>query len=197
MLIRFLTLLSTLSLVLACSRPAPIPKPRGYPRVVYPDKVYQAFDKNYCNFTFQYPNYAVVQRDTDYFDTKPVDPCWFNLYLPNFDCRIYCTYYSIGKGKTLEKLKSDAFELVDWHNKKANYIDEQKIERNATVQGMAFTIDGPAATPFQFYLTDNKQHFMRASLYFNTKINADSLAPIYDFVKADMIKMIDTFEWNK
>jgi hypothetical protein len=61
---------------------------------------------------------------------------------------------------------------------------------------MVFSIEGPAATPFQFFITDEKQHFFRASLYFKTKINTDSLAPVYDFVKKDLRKMIETFEWN-
>lgn len=180
----------------ACESAAPVPKPRAYPRVVYPSKTYQAFDQNYCQFTFKYPTYAVVEQNTDYYQERPKEPCWFDLFIPRFNCRIYCTYYAIGVGKSLDQLKSDAFELVNWHNKKANYIGEEVINRGPQLQGLAFSIDGPAATPFQFYLTDNRKHFFRASLYFNSKVNVDSLAPIYDFVKADMYKMIETMEWR-
>lgn len=196
LLFRFAFLLSIAGLAIACDQPTPIPRPRAYPRVIYPQKAFQVFDKNYCAFTFQYPTYSVVQQDTGQNGVKPEDPCWFDVYYPDFECRIYCTYSKVGAGKSLDKLKADAFELVDWHNKKANYIAEERINRGPDLQGMVFSIEGPAATPFQFFITDEKQHFFRASLYFKTKINTDSLAPVYDFVKKDLRKMIETFEWN-
>ena len=86
--------------------------------------------------------------------------------------------------------------MADWHNKKANYIDEMRIERAGNVSGFAFVIDGPAASPFQFYLTDSTQHFLRGALYFNTQARPDSMAPIYQFVEADILKMIETFRWT-
>lgn len=196
LLTRFCCLALIAFLAIACEESAPIPRPRAYPRVIYPEKTYQAFDKNHCAFTFQYPTYSLVQVDTGQNGLKPDNACWFDLYYPNFECRVHCTYSQIGAGKSFDKLKADAFELVDWHNKKANYIEEERINRSPDLQGMAFSIDGPAATPFQFFITDEKQHFFRASLYFNTRINTDSLAPVYDFVKKDMRKIIETFAWN-
>jgi gliding motility-associated lipoprotein GldD len=172
------------------------PKPRAYPRVIYPEKAYQPFDKDYCNFTFEYPAYAVVQKDTAFFEEAPTHPCWFDIFYPDFDSRIYFTYYPIGGGKSFEELKTDAFELVDWHNKKANYIDELRIQKDNGVSGFAFIIEGPAASPFQFYLTDSTRHFVRGSLYFNTRVQTDSLAPIYDFVEEDLLRIIETFEWQ-
>ncbi|MCB0568430.1 MAG: hypothetical protein KDC66_01635 [Phaeodactylibacter sp.] len=171
------------------------PKPRAYPRVGYPEKAYQQFDEDYCHFTFEYPTYAEIVQDTEYFDKKPANPCWFDLYFPDFDSRLYCSYYPIGSAQDFEKLKSDAFEMADWHNKKANYIDEMRIEREGSVSGFAFIISGPAASPLQFYLTDSTHHFLRASLYFNTQARPDSLAPIYKFLEADIMKMIETFKW--
>ncbi len=183
--------------IIACDRaPAPTPKPRAYPRVIYPAKAYQPFDENYCNFTFQYPVYAKIEQDTTFFDEKPADPCWFNVYIPDFDSRLYCSYHALGKGKSLEQLKQDAFEMVDFHNKKANYIEDIRIEKPNNVSGFIFVLDGPAASPMQFYLTDSTRHFLRGALYFNTQINPDSLAPVYEFVKADVMKMIETFQWN-
>ena len=172
------------------------PKPRAYPRVEYPDKAYRQFDEGYCNFTFEYPNYALIQQDTSFFDERPAHPCWFDIYFPDFDSRVYCTYYPIEGKQSFEKLQQDAFEMVNWHNKKANYIEELNIKKDNGVSGIAFIIEGPAASPLQFYLTDSTQHFMRGSLYFNTQVQPDSLAPIYSFVEEDILKMIETFEWE-
>lgn len=189
------TLLLSL-LFTACQEASPSPKPRAYPKIIFPEKDYQPFDEDYCSFNFVYPTYAQIVQDTNFFEKAPIHPCWFDLYIAAFDCRLHCSYYPIGEGKSLEELKTDAFELVNWHNKRANYIDEILIQRNNNVSGIAFDIDGPAASPFQFYLTDSTQHFMRAALYFNTQIQTDSLAPAYEFIKEDIVKMIESFAWN-
>lgn len=181
----------------ACQEIPPSPKPRAYPRIMFPEKDFHQFDEDYCNFTFDYPAYAEVVQDTNFFEEAPMHPCWFDLYIPAFDCRLHCSYYPIGTDKSLDDLKRDAFELVDWHNKRANYIDEILIQKGNKVSGIAFDIDGPAASPFQFFLTDSTQHFMRASLYFNTQINPDSLAPAYTFVKEDLLNIIETFRWKE
>lgn len=193
----FFVLLLCISLLYACGGEAVgTPKPRAYPKVVYPEKSYQVFNGDYCDFSFEYPKYAVIQQDTNFFDEAPAHPCWFDLFFPTFDSRLYCTYYPIGVDKSFEELKSDAFELASWHNKKADYIDEIRIEKDNRVSGFAFVIEGAAASPFQFYLTDSTDHFLRGSLYFNAQVQPDSLAPIYDFVEEDLLRMIETFEWE-
>lgn len=171
------------------------PKPRGFPKVVYPQKAYRAFTADYCSFSFDYPVYARVEQDTAFFEEKPVNPCWFDVYFPDYDCRVHCSYYEIGTAKSFEDLKKDAFELVDWHTKKANYIEESAVQKRDGTQGFIFEIEGPAASPLQFYLTDSTQHFLRAALYFNTQARPDSLAPIYQFVRKDIVQMIESFVW--
>lgn len=175
------------------------PKPRTYPKVEYPVKRYQVFDRDQCNFVFEFPTYAQVVRDSSGLtEAERKSSCWFDLYFPAFDGRLHCSYYRIGQNKSFEELKTDAFEMADYHNKRANYIEELKINRfDADVDGFVFSIEGPAATPFQFYLTDNETHFFRASLYFDTEVRPDSIAPIYKFVREDMMKIIETFEWTQ
>ncbi len=193
----FFTVLILSGTIFACSEaPPPIPKPRGYPKIVYPSKAYRSFDKDYCNFTFEYPVYAEIQQDTTFFEERPAHPCWFNIYIPEFDSRVHCTYSAITPKVPFEKLKADAFELMDWHKKRANSIEEIPIIKPGHVSGFAFNIDGPAASPFQFYLTDSTHHFFRGALYFNTQARPDSLAPLYAFMKEDLLKMIETFKWS-
>ena len=171
------------------------PKPRAFPKIEYPDRSYQKFDANYCQFTFLYPSYATVEQDTSFFDEKPADPCWFNMVMPVFNAKVYCSYYPI-EGN-FEKLQNDAFNLASKHNIKADYIDELPIEKPNGVKGYVFDIEGAVASSFQFYLTDEEKHFLRGSLYFNTQARPDSLAPVLNFVKEDLMQMINTFEWTK
>ncbi|MEO1263903.1 MAG: hypothetical protein AAFZ15_34170 [Bacteroidota bacterium] len=186
-----------LFLALGCDEPVFTPKPRGYPKVVYPQKSYQSFDKNYCRFTFEYPTYAVIEKDTSFFDEKPADPCWFDIYYPDFNCRLHCSYSPIAGAASIDKLKTDAFNLTDWHNKKATYIEDRPFKKTNNVQGILFEVEGPVASQVQFLVTDTleREHFLRCALYFNTKVQPDSLAPIYDFIRTDLDRMIGTFEW--
>ena len=196
MMQRFIFVLLMSLFYLGCGEESFTPKPRAFPKIDFPEKTYQAFDANYCEFSFEYPAYSKILQDTTYFDEKPLHPCWFDIYYPAFDSRIHFSYYPVGEYKSLEKLKTDAFEMADWHNKKANYIEELRISKPNGVYGFAFDIEGPVASPFQFYLTDSTKHFLRGSLYFNTQARPDSLAPVYDFVKRDIMKLIESFEWN-
>lgn len=190
-------LLALLALASCGDGPSYTPKPRAFPKVEYPERGYQQFDKSYCNFTFEYPVYSEIERDTLFFDERPADPCWFDIFTPAFDSRIHCSYYPISRENTFDQLKNDAFELMEWHNKKANYIQEVPIKREGNVNGFAFVIEGPAASPFQFYLTDSTSHFLRGALYFNTQARPDSLKPIYEFVEEDILHLIETFRWKE
>lgn len=185
------------TLLTSCSEPVMNPKPRAYPKVEYPQRTkYDSFHLDACYFTFQVPEYAKVVKDSTFFEKAPPNECWFNIYYPQFQGNIHYSYYPINKLKPFEELKNDAFEMVDWHNKKANFIEEREIRLPNGVSGYAFNIEGPAASPFQFYLTDSTRHFLRGALYFETSVNPDSIAPVLAFVRDDIIKMIDTFRWK-
>lgn len=174
------------------------PKPRTYPKVEYPAQTYQVYEKENCDFTFAYPSYGKIVNSLDANNEPTADSgCWFDIAFPNFKGRLHCSYYQVDAQKSFEELKKDAFEMADYHNKRANYIDELAINRQGdNIEGFVFAIEGPAATPFQFYLTDRDNHFFRASLYFDTKVRPDSIAPIYEFVREDLMKIIETFEWT-
>jgi len=174
----------------------PTPKPRSYPRVIYPEKKYVAFDTNFCEFTFEYPAYAQIIQDTSFFGNKPVDECWFNIYVPQFQSLIFCTYYPLGSKNKFFKVLNDAYKLAGIHNKKANFIDEIPIDLPGKVYGTIFSIEGPVASTYQFFVTDSTRHFLRGALYFNARTNQDSLEPVANFMKQDIQHMIKTFKWK-
>jgi gliding motility-associated lipoprotein GldD len=136
---------------------------------------------------------AVMQQSPD---AKVKGQCWYNVYYPKFDATIYLTYDPIENN--LKKYLDDSHELVYKHVVKSSGIEEAMITDSiAGVFGMKYKIEGDAACPYQFYLTDNNQHFFRAALYFNFKPNYDSLYQVVNFLEADMDHMIETFEWKK
>ncbi len=179
-----------------CEEEFHVPKPRAYPRIIYPEKTYQGFKEESCDFLFEYPTYAKVEKDEYFFDEKHENECWFDIVIPDFNAKIHCSYYEISKENNFEKLRADAFRLAMEHKIKANFIDELPIEKSENVKGFVFDIEGSVASPLQFYLSDEKEHFIRGALYVNAQSKPDSLAPIYDFLKQDVMQVINTFEWK-
>ncbi|MFN0216529.1 MAG: hypothetical protein ACKVT2_19890 [Saprospiraceae bacterium] len=189
--------LAFLLFLLACNGYTPVPKPRAYPRVVYPEKAYKTFEAGYCNFSFDQAVYSKIEQDTAYFDEKPKDECWFNIVVPELNAKIYCSYYPINSKSDFEKFVSDAFEMTNKHTVKATYIDEQAVHRPADrVHGVVFNVEGPAASSYQFFLTDSVKHFVRGALYFNTVARPDSLAPVVAFMREDLNRMVETLKWQ-
>lgn len=179
----------------ACDETVPVPKPRAYPRVVYPEKAYKPFENGYCPLTFEMPVYSVVERDTVFFEKRPESDCWFNLAIPQLNAKIHCSYYPITSPARFDELVQDAYTMTQKHNIKASYIDEFLVDR-PSVHGMIFEVQGPAASAYQFFLTDSTRHFLRGALYFNTQARPDSLAPVVAFVKQDLDRMVETLQWR-
>lgn len=191
-------LLSFALLFAACEDFTPSPKPRTYPRVMYPEKKFQTFRTSYCNFSFEQPAYAEVERDTLFFDEKPASDCWFNLNVPQLNAKIYCSYYPIKNRADFDKLVSDAFFIANKHTVKASYIDPIPVHRDADhVHGLIFDLDGPAASMYQFFLTDSTKHFLRGALYFNTQTRRDSLEEVIEFMKPDLDRIVNTLQWDQ
>ena len=174
-----------------------LPKPRSFPRVLYPAGDMEPFKLEVCPFSFSKPSYTVVERDTVYFDEKPLNPCWFDIVTPSLNGRVHLSYYPVTSLAEFEKHRDDAYTLVGKHNIVANYIDEVPISRpKSDVTGFAFDIDGDVASPFQFFVTDSTSHFLRGALYVQAKASSDSLAPIYQFLREDALEVLKTLEWD-
>ncbi len=174
-----------------------LPKQRMYPFVDFPKSQDTLFISKACAFTFNYPTYFQFKKDSFYFGEKAANDCWFDLYSKKLNATLYCSYYPINKRVSLDSLVRDAFEMTNKHNIKANARRESIIANEHGAGGILFEVDGPVATPVQFYLTDSTKHFFRAALYFNAKVNADSTAPVLKFIRKDMEKLIQDFKWRK
>lgn len=180
----------------ACTDDAQLsPRPRAYPKVLYPDTQLATFSLADCPLRFEYPSYMQPHQETSYFDEPPPHPCWFDLHIPDWNADIHCTYSPVTGPGQFQQLVQDAFRLAGEQNKRASYIEDFQIQLPGK-GGMAFNMEGPSASPFQFFLTDSTRHFLRGSLYFNTRPNPDSLAPMVDFVKSDLLRIIESLEWE-
>ena len=185
-------ILSFAVVVLASCSKTSVPKPYGYFRITPPDTAYIAFETQYpaYPYTFDLSQNAIVKPRTD------VDePYWINLYYPFFDATIHCSYKPVRHN--LRELTNDALEFVYRNASFANAIPERGYSHpEADVYGVLFDLEGNTASSCQFFITDSIGHFFRASVYCNCPPNADSLAPVYDYLRADVVRMVESFEWK-
>ena len=166
------------------------PKPRAYFRLSLPEKKYVKYDST-CPFTFEMPVYAKMGKD----DNSGAEPCWLNLNFPSLNGTLHLSYKEVNGN--INAYLEDTYTLASKHTVKASGIEEQVIIRDSSkVYGLIYNIGGNAASSVQFFLTDSTNHFLRGALYFNSVPNTDSIKPVVDFVRKDILHMIGTFEWK-
>jgi len=193
----FLFLLPIFLLILSCNNEEDtgMPKPRTYPRVDFPQKTYKTFTSEDCNFQFEYPSYAKIEKETKFLKGETPNDCWYNIIIPQFHGQIYLTYYPINSQKDFDKYIVNSFELTAAHDIKANSRKEIRIKNKFNTSGILFKVKGNVASQTQFLLTDTSSNFIRGSLYFNNKVNVDSMRIIQDFIDKDVEHLINTFKW--
>ena len=192
---KFLLTSYFLILLLSSCNSDPVPKPKGYFKINLPQKQYALFNAPGYPYTFEYPVYSKVIKDSTFFDEKPENEFWINLDFPGFDGRLHLSYKEIGKNK-FSQLVDDAFKMTSKHTLKASSIDEIPVKGNDGVTGFIFNVGGNAATGKQFFVTDSTRHFLRGALYFNSTPNYDSIQPVEQFLYADMKHLIETLRWK-
>lgn len=167
------------------------PKRKAYFRIDFPKKSYTTYD-SICPFIFDVPKYAVVMPDKD----AKAEPCWLNIVFPKYKATIHITYKRVDKN--LSAYLEDSHTLAVKHQVKASGLEEEMVVKDSVkVYGLIYNIEGNAASSLQFYLTDSTTNFLRGSLYFMSRPNADSLDPILAFIKEDIHRMIQSFKWKR
>lgn len=183
-----------LCILVACNSDYSI-KRRGYYKIDFPPHQYQSFDQPGYPYTFEYPIYARVVKDTTFFEGKPENDYWINVDFPQFNGKIYISYKNVG-ANNLTKLVDDAFKMTYKHTSKATEITDSLIRTPKGISGLFFNVGGNAATGKQFFVTDSVRHFLRGALYFDATPNEDSLGIVYDFLQTDMKHLINSLQWR-
>jgi gliding motility-associated lipoprotein GldD len=171
------------------------PKQRGYYKIDFPKHGYQPFDEPGYPYSFEFPTYGNIIKDTSFFEDKPENPWWINIDFPGFNGRIYISYKDLSKND-FKKMVNDAYNLTYKHSYKASSIDDSLFHTPNNITGVMFKVGGNAATASQFFLTDSLHHFLRGALYFDVAPNEDSLKPVNDFLLEDVRHMINSFKWK-
>jgi len=185
-----------LLLLMSCqATDIPSPRPHQYPRITFPEGGYQVYNNDECPFVMEVPTFSEVVKKEYLFGDIEASPCWFDITVSSLTATIHCSYYKIDPDQRLDKLINDAFTMASKHNIKASYREEFEIKTQEAA-GMIFKINGPVATPYQFYVTDSTQHFFRGSLYFDERVDPDSIAPVITFLEGEVDHMLRSLTWE-
>lgn len=192
----FLLIFSISFMEMSCRPTVNVPKERGYFRVDFPEKSYRKFDSANYPYSFDYPVYSHIAKDTDLMANEK-EPYWIDIEIPDLNATIYLTYKKFNGPEDLDRLIAESYKLTYAHDKKADYIsDTTQIKSSHGLTGIVYKVGGDAASAYQFFANDDKSNFLRGALYFNASPNADSLRPAIEFLKKDMDTLIETLEFK-
>lgn len=96
--------LLSIALLLSCNSTY-TSKKQGYFKIDFPKKEYKSFDIPGYPYTFEYPVYANIAKDSTYFDSEASNPYWINIVFPAFNGKIFISYKKIS-GNSVYKVKN-------------------------------------------------------------------------------------------
>ena len=180
-------------LITGCMEPYSA-KPRGYYRIDLPVKEYHRLTGNYP-YQFEMPAYARVEPYRGITTDADTTRYWINLAFPRFNGRIHLTYKPVQNN--LRQLIEDSYTFTYKHSIKADAINQKEyLNPQHRVYGILFDIKGNTASSVQFFMTDSIHHFLRGALYFDNEPNRDSIAPVNEFLRQDIERLIETLTWT-
>ncbi|HEY0742249.1 MAG TPA: gliding motility lipoprotein GldD [Chryseosolibacter sp.] len=169
-----------------------LPKPIGYNRLELPDPEYVRLPDS-LPYSFEISKHARLLDDTSAINER----YWIEIYYPLLKSNVHVTYKRIGNNqKLLKEFLDDAYTLTAKHQIKASGINEIITKTGKGQTAVIAELEGEVPSQFQFTITDSTKNFLRGALYFNTKVHNDSLAPAIEYMKKDIMHMINTFEWR-
>lgn len=182
--IRAIVIISLTFIAFGC-REKTAPKPFAYPHIENSTTQYEPLKKNNFPITFNIADNANIVIDS-------LNGKWIYIIYPAYDATIYCSYIPTNI-KSANKEKSKSRELVYIHSHRASEINA--LNYNDTIKGISaelYQLKGNTATPLQFMASDDSSFIFRGSLYFNNIVESDSVAPIIEYIKEDIIEIIES-----
>lgn len=180
-------------LAAACGPADYTPKPAAYLRIDLPQAAYVACDTAALPFTFERNAETVVELKKN--TRREV---WADVEYPLRNGVVFLTYKRLHGPDDLRGQTDTSLRLIDNHLQFSSGIDEQTFSNAAArVHATTYRLKGRGvASTFQFWATDSVSHFLRGSLYINQTPNNDSLAPVIEYMQADINRLISTLRWK-
>ncbi|MFN3529066.1 MAG: gliding motility lipoprotein GldD [Bacteroidia bacterium] len=175
----------------SCSSEPVSPKPYAFHRIQLPERDYVRLNTD-CPFSFELPGFVKVSSPPN-----AEHPCWMNLEYHEIKATIHLSYKPIASKTELGRYIDDSQRMTFKHTIKASSIEEIPIHHQGKrLYGLFYRVGGNAASNSQFYITDSTRHFVRGAMYFMAEPRADSLAPVIDYMLDDVMRIVESFQWE-
>lgn len=186
----FISLLAFLCLAFACSADYS-PKPSGYPRIDLEAPQYQRYEMPRFDFLISDKAHVKLLPDT-------LDGYRFNIVYPSLKAALYCAYFEAQQTGQLSEMDEDTRKFVAFHLQRADAMQQRSFEdRERQLYAELYKLEGSAASPLQFTLTDSCCSYLRAALYFDEAVKPDSIAPVVEYLDKDIQTIIESFRWKR
>ena len=164
------------------------PKPKGFQRYNLPTPKHE---------TITVSNYYLFEKNKLAKLDLNKELNWLNLSYKKQGAEILITFKQIRTPNDLLLYIHESYKLINKHKVRASSILETNIETVNGKHAVLIDIKGEVPSPFQFITTDSSKNFLRAALYFERPIKGDSISPVVDYLKKDMIHILNTLQWNE
>lgn len=169
-----------------------IPKPKGYPRLDLPAHQYVPLPPVHP-YQFEYNKIAQLRPDS----FARSEPHWIFIHYPKFQASVQLTYKPVGNDENrLRAMLEDSYKLAARHNIKAYSIEQRTIRLKSGLEASLIDLSGEVPSQVQFVVTDSTKHFLRGALYFNTATQNDSLQPVIQYIRKDVLHLLQTLKWR-
>ena len=166
-----------------------LPKQGAFLRIEFPEPNYIAPNEIKLPIDFYYNLSAAVVNVTN---SKQ-----FSLNYPKMNLIVDMSLNKITKREDLENNFRDFSLTLETHSKKSNGIFIREYEDlNNRIYAKIFELRGDVASPIQFYLTDSTSNFINGSLNLKFKSKYDSIFPTIQYVKNDILVLVESLNWN-
>ena len=168
------------------------PKPKGFPRFDLPPHAYKTLEPTHP-YQFEYNKAARILPDT----FARSEPHWIFINYPEYKASVQLTYKPVNNDVTrLRAMLEDAYKLAARHNIKAYSIEQRTLKLKSGMEASVIDLTGDVPSQVQFVVTDSTKHFLRGALYFNTATENDSLQPVIDYIRKDVLHLLNTLHWR-
>ncbi len=182
----------------------PQPKPKAYLRVDMPEQAYVAVDTVRvpdslggtmfpAPFLFEMNRHALISQAKSSRRGATLELCY-----PQWSGYVELMYKPLAGRDDLQAQVDTAMRMLQYHYKVATGIEEDLIQvPENKVYATIWRIQGrDVASTCQFVVTDSNAHFLHGEVIIDQAPNNDSLAPVLNYMQADVDHLIETLRWK-
>lgn len=165
----------------------PTPRRKAYPRIETHDSTFTEIVN--CPIFFEMSAISSITLDSVNNESENSSR-WINIYYKSYNATIYCTFTPVNS-LTLKDVIANRYERMVLNS--GDHPSELIELTNANdFRSQILTTEQSRVTPIQFLSTNNRNWVISGALYIDNNSNIDSIKPIINIVKRDIIHSLKT-----